>query len=168
MSADSKIHVDAGQPTTLNDGGGKLTDCATLQEAVLVWHALPSAQKIRATVKVIGGRCTRRVRSIGFTTGEAAGLALSRKKGPRAISALRQWSFYFLLVEVCEEPTAGGRGTRNAILKLKRGTPAISCRHRRRCLKNCCGSVSNSNYRSRRSLLSSRAPRNEQLVRRRN
>ena len=55
MSADSKIHVDAGQPTTLNDGGGKLTDCATLQEAVLAWHALPSAQKIRATVKVIGG-----------------------------------------------------------------------------------------------------------------
>ena len=35
MSANSKIHVDAGQPTTLNDGGGKLTDCATLQEAVL-------------------------------------------------------------------------------------------------------------------------------------
>ena len=55
MSADSKIYVDAGQPTTLNDGGGKLTDCATLQEAVLAWHALPSAQKIRATVKVIGG-----------------------------------------------------------------------------------------------------------------
>jgi hypothetical protein len=26
-----------------------------LQEAVLAWHTLPSAQKIRATVKVIGG-----------------------------------------------------------------------------------------------------------------
>jgi hypothetical protein len=48
---------------------------------------------------------------------EAAGLALSRKKGPRAISALRQWSFYFLLVEVCEEPTAGGRGTRKGAVK---------------------------------------------------
>ena len=69
MSADFEIYVDAGQPTTLNDGGGKLTDCATLQEAVLAWHALPSAQKIRATVKVIGGRCTRRIRSIGFITG---------------------------------------------------------------------------------------------------
>jgi len=33
----------------------RLTDCTTLQEAVLAWHALPSAQKIRATVKVIGG-----------------------------------------------------------------------------------------------------------------
>ena len=49
------IYVEAGQPATLNDGAGKLTDCATLQEAVLAWHALPSAQKIRATVKVIGG-----------------------------------------------------------------------------------------------------------------
>jgi hypothetical protein len=55
MSSDSKIYVDAGQPATLNDGAGRLTDCATLQEAVLAWHALPSAQKIRATVKVIGG-----------------------------------------------------------------------------------------------------------------
>jgi hypothetical protein len=53
---DLKIYVDAAQPATLNDGaGGKLTDCPTLQEAVLAWHALPSAQKVRATVKVIGG-----------------------------------------------------------------------------------------------------------------
>ena len=55
MSTDSKIYVDAWQPATLNDGAGKLTDCPTLQEAVLAWHALPSAQKIRASVKVIGG-----------------------------------------------------------------------------------------------------------------
>ena len=55
MTEDSKIYVDAAQPATLNDGAGKLTDCATLQEAVLAWRALPSAQKIRATVKVIGG-----------------------------------------------------------------------------------------------------------------
>ena len=44
MSSDSKIYVDAGQPATLNDGAGRLTDCATLQEVVLAWHALPSAQ----------------------------------------------------------------------------------------------------------------------------
>jgi hypothetical protein len=55
MNDNSGIYVEAGQPATLNDGAGKLTDCATLQEAVLAWHALPSAQKIRATVKVIGG-----------------------------------------------------------------------------------------------------------------
>jgi hypothetical protein len=55
MSDDTAIYVDAGQPATLNDGAGKLTDCASLQEAVMAWHALPSAQKIRATVKVIGG-----------------------------------------------------------------------------------------------------------------
>jgi len=55
VSDDTAIYVDAGQPATLNDGAGALTDCPTLQEAVLAWHALPSAQKIRATVKVIGG-----------------------------------------------------------------------------------------------------------------
>jgi hypothetical protein len=52
---DYNIHVDAGQPATLNDGAGKLTDCPTLQETVLAWHALPAEQKMRATVKVIGG-----------------------------------------------------------------------------------------------------------------
>jgi hypothetical protein len=55
VSDETAIYVDAGQPATLNDAAGKLTDCATLQEAVLAWHALPSAQKIRATVKVFGG-----------------------------------------------------------------------------------------------------------------
>jgi hypothetical protein len=55
LSDDYKIYVDASQPATLNDGAGALTDCATLQEAVLAWHRLPPGQKIRATVKVIGG-----------------------------------------------------------------------------------------------------------------
>ena len=55
MTDDFKIYVDAARPATLNDGAGKLTDYATLQEAVFAWHALPSAEKIRATVKVIGG-----------------------------------------------------------------------------------------------------------------
>jgi hypothetical protein len=55
MSDDHKIYVDAGLPATLNDGAGALTDCATLQEAVLAWQRLAPEQKIRATVKVIGG-----------------------------------------------------------------------------------------------------------------
>ena len=55
MSDDYKIYVDAGQPATLNGGAGVLTDCATLQEAVLAWQQLAPEQKIRATVKVIGG-----------------------------------------------------------------------------------------------------------------
>ena len=55
MTDDAQIYVDAGAPATLNDGAGAQTDCRTLQEAVLAWLALPSAQKIRATVKVIGG-----------------------------------------------------------------------------------------------------------------
>jgi hypothetical protein len=55
MTDDFKIYVDAARPATLNDGAGKQTDCATLREAVLAWHALPSEQKIRATVKMIGG-----------------------------------------------------------------------------------------------------------------
>ena len=55
MNDGSKIYVDAVQPATLNDGADKLTDCPTLQAAVPAWRALPSEQKIRATVKVIGG-----------------------------------------------------------------------------------------------------------------
>ena len=64
MSDDYKICVDAGQPATLNDGPGVLTDCATLQEAVLAWHRLAPELKIRATVKVIGGPVYR-VHEIG-------------------------------------------------------------------------------------------------------
>jgi len=55
VSDDYKIYVDGGQPATLNDGAGVSTDCPTLQEAVLAWHRLAPEQKIRATVKVIGG-----------------------------------------------------------------------------------------------------------------
>jgi hypothetical protein len=55
MRDDYKIYVDAGRPATLNNGAGALTDCATLPEAVVAWHKLAPEQKIRATVKVIGG-----------------------------------------------------------------------------------------------------------------
>jgi hypothetical protein len=55
VTDDTRIYLDAAQPATLNDGAGKLTDFATLQEPVLAWRAIPSTQKIRATVKVIGG-----------------------------------------------------------------------------------------------------------------
>jgi hypothetical protein len=50
-----KIYVDATQPATLNDGAGALTDCPTLGEAVTAWQRLRPEQKIRATIKVIGG-----------------------------------------------------------------------------------------------------------------
>jgi hypothetical protein len=55
MSDNYKIYVDAGRPATLNNGAGVLTDCPTLGEAVMAWHRLAPDQKIRATVKVIGG-----------------------------------------------------------------------------------------------------------------
>jgi hypothetical protein len=55
MSDDYKIYVDAGRPATLSDGAGVLTDCATLQEAVMAWHRLRPEQTKRATIKVIGG-----------------------------------------------------------------------------------------------------------------
>jgi hypothetical protein len=72
VSDDYKIYVDAAQPATLNDGAGALTDCATLQDAVLAWHKLPPPQKIRATVKVIVGDLSIRLtRSIGFTTDQS-------------------------------------------------------------------------------------------------
>jgi hypothetical protein len=57
--ADYKIYVDAGVPATLNNGTGMSTDCPTLQEAVLAWQRLAPEQKIRATVRVIGGRVYR-------------------------------------------------------------------------------------------------------------
>ena len=38
MSNDYRIYVDAGRPARLNKAGGVLSDCATLQEAVLAWH----------------------------------------------------------------------------------------------------------------------------------
>jgi hypothetical protein len=44
-----KIYVDAGQPATLNNGTGRLTDYRTLQEAVMAWHRLPPEQTKRAT-----------------------------------------------------------------------------------------------------------------------
>jgi hypothetical protein len=55
LSHEYKIYADSGQPATLNNGAGVQTDCATLQEAVSAWHRLAPEQKIRATVKVIGG-----------------------------------------------------------------------------------------------------------------
>ena len=55
MSNDYKIYVDGGRPATVNNGAGVLNDCATLQEAVLAWQRLAPEDKIRATVKVIGG-----------------------------------------------------------------------------------------------------------------
>ena len=61
MSDDYKIYVDAGRPATLNNGAGALTDCTTLQEAVLAWQRLAPEQKIRATVKVIGGVLAGRI-----------------------------------------------------------------------------------------------------------
>jgi hypothetical protein len=55
ISDDYKIYVDATQAATLNDGAGRLTDYATLQEAVMAWHRLRPEQTKRATIKVFGG-----------------------------------------------------------------------------------------------------------------
>ena len=46
LSDDYKIYVDASRPATLNNGASALTDCATLQEAVLAWQRLAPEQKI--------------------------------------------------------------------------------------------------------------------------
>jgi hypothetical protein len=48
-----------------NDRAGKLTNCATLQEALLAWHALASAQKIRVSAgppRVMDG-CGEQIKS---------------------------------------------------------------------------------------------------------
>ena len=55
MTDDYRIYVDANWPATLNDGAGVLTDFPTLQEAVSAWRRLVPEQKIRATIRVVGG-----------------------------------------------------------------------------------------------------------------
>ena len=55
MTDDYRIYVDANWPATLNDGAGVLTDFPTLQEAVSAWRSLAPEQKIRATIRVVGG-----------------------------------------------------------------------------------------------------------------
>jgi hypothetical protein len=55
MTDDYKIYVDANWSSTLNDGAGVLTDFPTLQEAVSAWPSLAPEQKIRATIRVVGG-----------------------------------------------------------------------------------------------------------------
>jgi hypothetical protein len=55
VSNNSGIYVDATQPATLNDGFGISTDYRSLGQAVIAWRRLLPDQKIRATVRVIGG-----------------------------------------------------------------------------------------------------------------
>jgi hypothetical protein len=55
MTDDYRIYVDANWSATLNNGAGVLTDFPTLQEAVLAWRSLAPEQKIRATIRVVGG-----------------------------------------------------------------------------------------------------------------
>ena len=68
MSEDYRIYVDGERPATLNNGAGVLTDHPTLQEAVLAWRGLPPGQKLRATVKVVGGPVYAAHDMIGFIT----------------------------------------------------------------------------------------------------
>jgi hypothetical protein len=70
-----KIYVDATRPATLNDGAGVQTDFATLEAAVTAWRALPSAAKIRATVKVFGGPVYRAQQIERFRGGPEPGSA---------------------------------------------------------------------------------------------
>jgi hypothetical protein len=52
--SDDRIFVDASRPATLNNGG-VLDDYPTLQEAIMAWHRLPSEQRKRASIRVMGG-----------------------------------------------------------------------------------------------------------------
>jgi hypothetical protein len=75
MSDNDKIYVDAGQPATLNNGAGKLTDYRTLQEAVMAWHRLPPEQTQRATIKVIGGPVYNAAEIVRLTLRAKAGVS---------------------------------------------------------------------------------------------
>jgi hypothetical protein len=83
MIDDFKINVDAGQPATLNNGAGVSTDSATLQEAVLAWYRLAPEQKIRASIKVIGGPVYRahEIERLHYGPKPADASADSRRRG---------------------------------------------------------------------------------------
>ena len=55
MSDDYRILCRRRPASDVDNGAGAMTDCPTLQEAVVAWQRLAPEQKIRATVKVIGG-----------------------------------------------------------------------------------------------------------------
>jgi hypothetical protein len=59
MAEQDRIYVDGSLPATLNDGAGTMVDFPTLEEAVLAWRSLKGGHKIRATIKLIGGRVFR-------------------------------------------------------------------------------------------------------------
>jgi len=47
---DERIYVDATQPASLLDGAA-VTDCPTLQEAIIAWHRLPKERRRTATIR---------------------------------------------------------------------------------------------------------------------
>ena len=47
---DEKIYVDASQPASLLDGAA-VTDCPTLQEAIIAWRHLPKERQRTATIR---------------------------------------------------------------------------------------------------------------------
>jgi hypothetical protein len=53
------ISVDARRPATLNDGAGKQTDFATMEEAVAAWRALPPVVAQRKVAVPVGRASTR-------------------------------------------------------------------------------------------------------------
>jgi hypothetical protein len=55
MSEDGRIYVDAAQPAMLLDGAA-ITECPTLQEAVIAWLKLPEERKKLATIKTSDSR----------------------------------------------------------------------------------------------------------------
>jgi hypothetical protein len=71
MADDFKIHVDADRPATLNDGAGKLTDYATLQEAALAWHALPRNTRYGRRSKCSADPCKLPTRYPAYTLGRS-------------------------------------------------------------------------------------------------
>ena len=93
-----KIYVDASQPASLLDGPN-LTDCPTLQEAVIAWRRLPSERqrtaRIRAAANVFTAEEIDRLYSGPEPEGEptVVGTAATVPPAPTvSVSAPPQWT----------------------------------------------------------------------------
>jgi hypothetical protein len=66
MSEDKKIYSDASRPATLHNGAVS-TDFPTLKDAIMAWHRLRPEQAQKASIRVIGGFFTQRLKYRNFT-----------------------------------------------------------------------------------------------------
>ncbi len=85
MSDNENIYVDAGQPATLLDGT-TVTDCPTLQEAVIAWHHLSPELQTAATIRTAANVFTaQEINRLHYGPGSGAKTGKNLAAPPKAI-----------------------------------------------------------------------------------